>query len=101
MKILKIYLTFLDLIGFIQKNKVPFNSVKNLVVKRHLTLGVMTERGSIVHAILLVVYYLKIMVIEVAQETDDNRAELNDNRLEGNFLSKNGISLSQRQLTKS
>ena len=38
MKILKIYLTFLHLIGFIQKNKVSFNSVKNLVVKTHLYL---------------------------------------------------------------
>ena len=38
LKILKIYLTFLHLIGFIEKNKVPFNSVKILVVKRHLYL---------------------------------------------------------------
>ena len=39
----------------------------------------------------LVVYYLKIIVIEVAQEIDGNRAKLNDNRLEGNFVSENVI----------
>ena len=38
---------------------------------------------------------------EVAQEIDDNRAKLKDNRLEGKFVSKNVINLSQRQLTKS
>ena len=38
---------------------------------------------------------------EVAQEIDDNRAQLKDNRLEGKFVSKNVINLSQRQLTKS
>ena len=38
---------------------------------------------------------------EVAQEIDDNRAKLRDNRLEGRFVSKNVINLSQRQLTKS
>ena len=53
------------------------------------------------HATSLVVYYLKIIVIDVAQETDDNRAKLNDNRLEGHFIGKNVISLLQRQLTKS
>ena len=35
------------------------------------------------------------------QEIDDNRAKLKDNRLEGKFVSKNVINLSQRQLTKS
>ena len=38
---------------------------------------------------------------EVAQGIDDNRAKLKDNRLEGEFVSKNVINLSQRQLTKS
>ena len=91
------------MLGFTEKNKVPFKSVENSVVKRHLYLDlrIMKERRSIVHAISLVVYYLKIIVIEVGQETDDNRAKLNDNRLEGNFVSKNTISLSQRELTKS
>ena len=38
---------------------------------------------------------------EVVEETDDNRAKLKDNRLEGKFVSKNVINSSQRQLTKS
>ena len=38
---------------------------------------------------------------EVAQGIDDNRAKLKDNRPEGEFVSKNVINLSQRQLTKS
>ena len=38
---------------------------------------------------------------EVTQETDDNKAKLKDNRMEGRFVSKNVINLSQRQLTKS
>ena len=33
---------------------------------------------------------------QVAQKTDDNRAKLKDNRLEGKFVSKNVINLSQR-----
>ena len=53
------------------------------------------------HAISLLVYYLKILVIEIAQETDDNSTKLKDNRPEGKFVSKNVINLSQRQLTKS
>ena len=36
---------------------------------------------------------------QFAQETDDNRAKLKDNRLEGKFVSKNVTNLSQRQLT--
>ena len=38
---------------------------------------------------------------QVAQETNDNRAKQKDNRLEGKFVSKNVINLSQRQLTNS
>ena len=37
----------------------------------------------------------------VAQESDDNRAKLKHNRLEGKCVSKNVSNLSQRQLTKS
>ena len=37
----------------------------------------------------------------MAKETDDNRAKLKDNMLEGKFVSKNVINSSQRQLTKS
>ena len=36
----------------------------------------------------------------VAQEIDDNRFKLKDNRLEGKFCNKNVVNLSQRQLTK-
>ena len=91
------------MLSFIENNKVPFNSVKNLVVKRHLYFDFenMTERRSIAHAISLLVYYLKILVIEIAQEIDHNSAKLKDNRPEGKFVSKNVINLSQRQLTKS
>ena len=35
------------------------------------------------------------------QEVDDNRAKLKNNRLNGKFISKNVINLSQRQQTKS
>ena len=51
--------------GFIEKNKVPFNSFKNLVVNRIYTLTwrIMKERRSIVHAILLVVNYPKIILM--------------------------------------
>ena len=38
---------------------------------------------------------------EVPHEIDDNGAKLKDNRLEGKFVRKNVINLSQRQLTKS
>ena len=38
---------------------------------------------------------------EVAQQIDDKRAKLKDNRLEWKFVSKNVINSSQRQLTKS
>ena len=96
-------LTLDNIPGFIEKNKVPSNSVKNLVANRHLYLennereevnracnfagGVLSEDNSNDYV--------------VAQEIDDNRAKLKDNRLEGKFFSKNVISLSQRQLTKS
>ena len=72
--------------GFIEKHKVSFNSAKNIVAKRHLYLsGVLSEDN----------------INEVLQEFDDNRAKLKDNRLEGKFVSKNVINLSQRQVTKS
>ena len=38
---------------------------------------------------------------EVAQEIDDKRAKLKDNKVEEKFFSKNVINLSQRQLRKS
>ena len=91
--------------GFIEKNKVPFNSVKNLVVNRHLYLDFENnEKEGINSACDFVSGELSednINDSEVAQVIDDNRAKLKDNRLEGTFSSKNVINLSQRQLTKS
>ena len=49
--------------------------------------------------------YIKILQRQCSRKTfleiDDNRAKLKDNSLEGKFVSKNVINLSQRQLTKS
>ena len=98
-------LTLDNMPGFIEKNKVPFNSVKNLVVNKHLYLDFENnEREEINSACDFVSGELSedsINDSEVAQEIDDNRAKLKDNRLEGKFVSKNVINLSQRQLTKS
>ena len=46
-------------------------------------------------------YEDNIIDSEVPHEIDDNGAKLKDNRLEGKFVKKNVINLSQRQLTKS
>ena len=90
---------------FIKKNKVPFNSAKNLVVNKHLYLDFENnEREEINSACDFVsgeLFEDSINDSEVAQKIDDNRAKLKDNRLEGKFASKNVINLSQRQLTKS
>ena len=87
---------------FFEKNKVPFNSVKNLVVNKHLYLDFENnEREEINSACDFVSGELSednINDSEVAQEIDDNRAKLKDNRLEGKFVSKNVINLSQRRL---
>ena len=91
--------------GFIGKNKVPLNSVKNLAVNKHLYLDFENnEREETNNACDFVSGELSedsINDSEVVQEIDDNRAKLKDNRLEGKFVSKNVINLSQRQLTKS
>ena len=65
MKTLFNILTLDNMPGFIEKNKVPFNSVNNLFANRHLYLDFenMKEKRSIVHAISLVVFYLKIIVM--------------------------------------
>ena len=98
-------LTLDNMPGFIEKNKVPFNSVKNLVVNKHLYLDFENnEREEINSACDFVSGELSEDSINdsvVAQEIDDNRAKLKDNRLQGKFVSKNVINLSQRQLTKS
>ena len=98
-------LTLDNMPGFTKKNKVPFNSVKNLVVNRHLYLDFENnKREGVNSACDFVSGELSednSNDSEVAQEIDDNRAKLKDNRLEGKFFSKNVINLSQRQLTKS
>ena len=91
--------------GFIEKNKVPFNSVKNLVVNRHLYLDFENNEREVVKSTWDFVSgelsENNSNDSEVAQEFDDNRAQLKYNRLEAMFVSKNVINLSQRQLTKS
>ena len=92
-------LTIDNMPGFIEKNKVPFNSVKNLDVNKHLYLDFKNnEREKINSACDFVSGELSEDSIN---DSDDNRAKIKDNRLEGNFVSKNVINLSQRQLTKS
>ena len=91
--------------GFIEKNKVPFNSVKNVVVNRHLYLDFENNERELVNSAWDFVSGElsedNSNDSEVAQEIDDNKTKLKDNRLEGKFVSKNVINLSQRQLTKS
>ena len=91
--------------GFIEKNKVPFNSVKNLVVNRHSYLNFENherkENNSACDFVSDELSGDNTNDSEVAQEIDDNRAKLIDNRLEGKFVSKNVIKLLQRQITKS
>ena len=98
-------LTLDNMPGFIEKNKAPFNSVENLVVNRHLYLDFENnEREEVLSACDFVSGELSeddSNDSKVAQETDDNRVKLRDNRLEGKFVSKNAINSSQRQLTKS
>ena len=84
--------------GFIEKNKVPFNSVKNLVVNKHLYLDFENnEREEINSTCDFVSGELSddsIHESEFAQEIDNNSVKLADNRLEGKFVSKNVINLS-------
>ena len=91
--------------GFIEKNKVPFNSVKNLVVNRHLYLDFENNERELVNSpwdfVSGELSEENSNDSEVAQEIDDNKTKLKDNRLEGKFVSKNVINLSQRQFTKS
>ena len=98
-------LTLDNMPGFIEKNKVPSNSVKNLVVNRHLYLDFENNEREVVDSAWDFVSGElsedNSNDSEVAQEIDDNRAKLKDNRLDGKFVSKNVINLSQRRLTKS
>ena len=84
--------------GFIEKNKVPFNSVKILVVNRNLYLDFENNEREQINSVLSEDNTNDSMV---ALETDDNRTKLKNNGLEGKFISKNVLNLLQRQLTKS
>ena len=91
--------------GFIKKNKIPFNSVKNLVVNRHLYLDFDNNEKEVVNSAWDFVSGElsedNSNDSEVLQEIDDNSAKLKDNRLKGKFVSKNVINISHRPLTKS
>ena len=101
MKILKIYLIFLHLIICL----VLLRKIKFLLTLSKIYLDFENDgREEINSACDFVSGKLsedKINDSEFAQEIDDNRAKLKDNRLEGKFVSKNVINLTQRQLTKS
>ena len=90
--------------NFIQKNKGPFNSIKNLVVNRHLYIDFENNERKEVNS---PCNFVSVMVSKDnsndsynAQEIDDSRVKLKDNMLEGKFVSKNVINLSQRQLSQ-
>ena len=95
-------LTLDNMSGVTEKSKVPFNSVKNVVANRYPDVE-NNEREEVNGTCNFVSGELSednSSDSEVVQETDDNRAKLKDNRLEGKFVSKNIINLSQRKLTK-
>ena len=72
-------LTLHNMPGFIEKIKVPFNPVKNLVLNRHLYLDLENnEREEINSVCDVVIGELSednISDSELAQEIDDNRAK--------------------------
>ena len=71
--------------GFIEQNKVPFNSARNLVVNRHLYLDFENnereEVNSAYHFVSGELSEDNSNDSEFAQEIDDNRPKLKDNRL--------------------
>ena len=96
--------TLANMPGFIEKSKVPFNSVENLIVNRHLYLGFENNKRE---EVISVCDFVSGELSEdnnndseVAQETVDNKVKLKDNTLDGKFGSKNITNLSQRQLKK-
>ena len=78
--------------GFVEKIKVPFNSVKNLIANRHLYLDFENnEREKVNSASDFVSGVLSednSNDSEVAQEIHDNRTKLKENKLEGNIYNK-------------
>ena len=83
------FLTLDNIPGFIEKNKAPFSSVKNLDMNKHLYLDFENnEREEINSACDFVSGELSedsINDSEVAQEIDDNTTKVKENRLEGKF----------------
>ena len=76
--------------GFIEKSKVPFNSVKNLVANKYLDVE-NNESEEINSACDFVSGELSEnngIDSEIVQETEDNRAKSKGNRLDGVFVSK-------------
>ena len=71
--------------GFIEQNKVPFNSARNLIVNRHLYLDFENnereEVNSACHFVSGELSEDNSNDSEFAQEIDDNRPKLKDNRL--------------------
>ena len=76
-----------------------FSTVKNLLADRHLYLHF--EVSIACDFVISVLSEDNGNDSEVAQEINDNRAEIKDNRLERKFVNENVTNLSQRQLTKS
>ena len=74
---------------------VPFNSVNNLVADRNLYFDFQNRKREEVHSagnfVSGALFEDNSNDFEVEQEIDDNRAELKDNSLEEQFVSKNII----------
>ena len=77
-------LTLDNMPGFIEKSKIPFNSVKSLVANRHLYLDVENnERKEVNSACDFVSGELSednSNNSEIVQKTDDNRAKLKERK---------------------
>ena len=91
--------------GFNENVRVPFYSLSDLVLDRHLHLYFENNEREEVNSICDFdsgkLFGDKSNDSEFRQEINDNSAELKYNRLEGVFFSKNVINLLLRQLTKS
>ena len=89
--------------GLIEKNKIPFNSVKKLVANRHLYLDFENNEREEVNSAHDFVSGVpsESNNCEVSQDIDDNKAKLKDNILMGKFVCKNVINSLKSQLTNS
>ena len=78
-----------NMTSFIEKNQVPFKSVKNLVAKRHLYLDLENNEREEVNSTWDVVSGVlsednsndseEFWILRISQEINDNRAKLQDN----------------------